>query len=181
MKSLREQLEPQLAQLNRQLAPLRTRFEALQPREQLLVAAAGLVLSLALIWLVLWQPFALARSHRAEELESARSLAARIEQIGAQVQARPSSGAPVVGHDVSLLSAVDKASKDGVLGKPLSRINPDGENQVRVWIDDVPFDALLRWVDDLQSHYDVRVDNIAMERRSAAGVVSARLSLMRAP
>ena len=181
MKSLREQLEPQLAQLNRQLAPLRARFEALQPREQLLVAAGGLVMVLALIYLVLWQPFALARSHRAQELESARSLAARIEQIGAQVQAQPSSGPPVVGHDVSLLSAVDQASKDGVLGKPLSRINPDGDDQVRVWIDDVPFDALLRWVDDLQSRYGVRIDNIAVERRSAAGVVSARLSLKRAP
>ena len=39
MKTLREQLEPQLAELNRQLAPLRARFEALQPREQVLVAA----------------------------------------------------------------------------------------------------------------------------------------------
>ena len=179
MKSLREQLEPQLAQLNRQLAPLRARFEALQSREQLLVAAGGLVLALVLIWLLLWQPFALARSHRADELESARALAVRIEQIGAQQQARP-AGTLAVGNDVSLLSAVDQASKDGVLGKPLSRINPDGEKQVRVWIDDVSFDALLRWVDDLQSHYNVRIDNIAVERRPTAGAVSARLTLTRA-
>lgn len=180
MKSLREQLEPQLAQLNRQLAPLRARFEALQPREQLLVAAAGLMLALFLVYLALWQPFALARAHRADELSAARALAARIEQIGAQAQAgRPAGGAPVVGNDVSLLAAVDQASKDGVLGKPLSRINPDGDKQVRVWIDDVPFDALLRWIDDLQTRYAVHIDNVAVERRPAPGVVSARLSLTR--
>lgn len=182
MKSLRERLEPQLAELNRQLAPLRLRFEALQPREQVIVAVGSLVLLLALIYLALWQPFALARSHRADELASARSLAARIEQIGALAQvSRPAGGPPLVGREVSLLSAVDQASKDGVLGKPLSRINPDGENQVRVWIDDVPFDALLRWMDDLQARYAVHIDNVAVERRPVPGVVSARLSLKREP
>lgn len=180
MKSLRERLEPQLAELNRQLAPLRARFEALQPREQLIVAVGGVVVLLAVIYLGLWQPFVLARTHRAEELESARTLASRIEQIGALAQVvHPAGGAPVVGPEVSLLSAVDQASKDGILGKPLSRINPDGENQVRVWIDDVPFDAVLRWMDDLQTRYAVRIDNVAIERRPAPGVVSVRLSLKR--
>ena len=182
MKSWREQLEPQLAELNRQLAPLRARFEALQPREQLIVAAGGLVLGLFLIYLALWQPFALARAHRAEELASARALAVRIEQIGALAQAsHPAGGPPVVGNDVSLLSAVDQAGKDGTLGKPLSRINPDGDKQVRVWVDDVPFDAVLRWMDDLQTRYAVHIDNVAIERRPTPGVVSARLSLTRTP
>jgi general secretion pathway protein M len=182
MKSLREQLEPQLAQLGRQLAPLRARFDALQPREQILVAGAGLAVLLALIYLALWQPFALAREHRADDLRSARELATRIEQIGAAAQqSRSARGAPVVGPEVSLLAAVDQASKDGILGKPLSRINPDGEKQVRVWVDDVSFDALLRWMDDLQSRYGVRIDAVAIERRPAAGMVSARLTLMRTP
>jgi len=181
MKTLREQLEPQLAQLGRQLAPLRVRFEALQPREQILVLAASLMLALALIYLALWQPFALAREHRAEELTAARELALRIEQIGALNQrSHATLGAPVVGPEVSLLSAVDQASKDGILGKPLSRINPDGEKQIRVWVEDTSFDALLRWMQDLQSRYGVRVDAVAIERRPAPGLVNARLTLVRA-
>jgi general secretion pathway protein M len=169
-------------QLGPQLAPLRARFETLQPREQLLVGVGSLVAALALIYLILWQPFALARVHRAAELDAARDLAVRIEQIGALgQQSRSAHGPPVVGPEVSLLAAVDQASKDGILGKPLSRINPDGEKQVRVWIDDVNFDALLRWIDDLQSRYGVRIDAVAVERRPTAGLVSARLTLMRAP
>jgi len=181
MKSLSELLQPQLAQLARQLAPLRARFEALQPREQVLVAAAGLMLTLALIYLALWQPFALAREHRSDELVAARELASRIEQIGALGQSSKSThGPPVVGPEVSLLAAVDQASKDGILGKPLSRINPDGEKQVRVWVEDVPFEALLRWIDDLQTRYGVKIDAIAIERRPGPGQVNGRLTLMRA-
>jgi general secretion pathway protein M len=182
MTSLREQLEPQLAELNRQLAPLRTRFEALQPREQLLVAVGGLVAALGLVYLLLWQPFALMRARHAAELDSARSMAARIELIGAQAQqSHPAGAGLVVGHDVSLLAAVDQASKDGVLGKPLSRVNPDGDNQVRVWVEDVQFDAVVRWMDDLQNRYGVHVDNVAVERRPTAGTVNARMALVRAP
>jgi general secretion pathway protein M len=181
MKSLREQFEPQLAELNRQLAPLRSRFEALQPREQVLVAVGALVASLGLIYLALWQPFALMRVHHATELENARSMAARIELIGAQAQqSRPAGGGLVVGADVSLLAAVDQASKDGVLGKPLSRVNPDGDNQVRVWVEDVQFDNVVRWMDDLQNRYGVQIDNVAVERRPTAGSVNARLALVRA-
>jgi general secretion pathway protein M len=182
MSRYREQFDAQVAQLARQLAPYRARFEALQPREQLFVAAAGVVLALALIYLLLWQPFALARVHREQDLQSARALAARIETIGAQVQlAHPAGAAPLVGRDVSLLAAVDQASKDGTLGKAPSRMQPDGDNQVRVWIDDVPFDPLLRWMDELQTRYGVRIDSVAIERRPVPGVVSARLSLVRAP
>ena len=181
MKTLREQLEPQLAELNRQLAPLRARFEALQPREQVLVAVGGLVAALALVYLLLWQPFALSRDHRAAELARARALAAEIEQIGALAQqSHANGGGLVVGPGVSLLSAVDQASKDGVLGKPLSRVNPDGDNQVRVWVEDAQFDNVVRWMDDLQNRYGVHIDNVAVERRSTAGTVNARMTLVRA-
>ena len=182
MKTLRERFEPQLAELNRQLAPLRVWFEARQPREQLVVAAGALAVLLALIYLVLWQPFALARDHAEADLASARSLAARIEQLGSQAQqAHAGGGPPVVGPEVSLLSAVDQASKDGILGKAPSRMQPDGDKQVRVWIEDVPVDAVLRWIDDLQSRYAVRIDGVTVERRPTAGTVNVRLSLVRAP
>jgi general secretion pathway protein M len=182
MTTLRERFEPQLAQLNRQLAPARQWFDGLQAREQLFVAAAAAVLALALVYWVLWEPFALWRSRAAADLAASHDLAGRIEQLGAQVQQAQLNGGgpPVVGSDVSLLSAVDQASKDGVLTKPPSRMQPDGDKQVRVWVEDVQFDSLLRWLDDLQNRYGVRVDAVAVERRPTAGTVNARLSLVRA-
>ena len=83
-------------------------------------------------------------------------------------------------RDASLLSAVDLASKDGTLSKPPSRLQPDGDTQVRVWVDEVQFDSLVRWVNELQTRYGVRVDSLDVERQPTAGLVNARLSLVRA-
>ncbi len=154
----------------------------MQPREQLIVAAGALVAALVLIYLVLWEPFALARDHRAGgsgigALAGGAYRADRRPGAGGGLPACPASASDV-------FPAVGGGSgQQGrrTINKPLSRINPDGDKQVRVWIDDVSFDALLRWMyHDLQSRYGVRIDNIAVERRSTAGVVNARLTLVRA-
>lgn len=180
MKSLREELEPQLAQLALRLAPLRVRFEALQPREQLLVAGGGVVVVLALIYWVLWQPFALWRDHAENKLHGSRELAARIEAIGAQAQQSHAVGGGNLAAGASLLTAVDQASKDGTLGKPPSRVQPDGDKQVRVWVEDVQFDAVLRWMDNVQNRYGLHIDGVSVERRPTAGTVNARFTLTRA-
>lgn len=166
--------------LGQRLAPLRARYEALQPREQWLVGIAGVVVALAVIHAGIWQPFARARAHHASELAEARRLAASLTQAQAEVLARGPRNAPVVGGDVSLLSVVDQASKSGTLGKTPSRLQPDGDNQARVWIEDVQFDALLRWMYELQTTYGLRIDVADIERQPTSGLVNARLALMRA-
>lgn len=180
MSTFREQIDAQLVQLNRQLAPLRARYDALQPREQLVVAAGGAVGALVLVYLLLWQPFVLFRDHGEHQLQTERAMAARIEQLGAMAQqSHPTGAGPAVGQNVSLLSAVDQATNDGTLSKKPSRMQPDGDNQVRVWIEDESFDKVLRWMNTLQTRYGIRIDNVAIERRPTAGSVNARLSLVR--
>jgi general secretion pathway protein M len=162
------------------LAPARTRFEALQPREQLALAAGAVVIALALVYLLVWEPAALLRQHRARDLETARSLASQIEVLGAQARLGHLPGPPVTaGASVALLTTIDQATKDGTLGKAPARLQPDGDDRARIWFEDLPFDALLRWIDALQTRYGVRIDDASIERRPAAGTVNARLTLVR--
>ena len=81
--------------------------------------------------------------------------------------------------DVSLLTAVDQAAKNGTLKKPPSRLQPDGDNAARIWFEDVEFDVLLRWMQELQSRYGVTIDVVDIEKRETAGLVNARLSVLR--
>ena len=55
----------------------------------------------------------------------------------------------------------------------------DGETEVKIWFEDVPFDNLARWIGILQSRYGVSVSGAEIERRSSPGLVNARLSLVR--
>lgn len=163
--------------------PLRERAEAwldtLQPRERLLVSVGAVFVLLALLYGVLWHPLALARKHAEERLADARSLAVQLERAGAVARANPGIRGPASGG--SLLTVVDQATRSPELGKAPTRLQPDGENTVRVWFDSVPFDNLARWMGQLQSRYGLRVDALDVERQDTPGTVNARLALGRGP
>jgi general secretion pathway protein M len=173
LSALATQAEPHLA-------PLMSRYRELQPRERLIVAVGAGVLALTLIYLVLWEPFAKARAHQQAALAEQRALAERLETIAAVVQrARASGLGAVQGSGQSLLTLVDQAARLPELGKAPTRLQPDGETEVKIWFEDVPFDNLARWIGILQSRYGVSVSGAEIERRAASGLVNARLSLVR--
>ncbi|WP_293371821.1 type II secretion system protein M [Nevskia sp.] len=167
--------------VNTRIAPLRARYDALQPREQTLVNVAAVLLIAALLYSAVWQPFARGRKQLALDLASARSVATQLAQAEVDVRLAAPQSAPIVGSDVSLLTAVDQAAKNGTLKKPPARLQPDGENAARIWLEDVEFETLLRWMLELQTRYGVTIDVVDIEKRETAGLVNARLSVLRAP
>lgn len=174
-------LRQKLASLNEQLAPLRSRYDALQPREQKLVGIAAVLIVVALMHSAIWQPIVRRHQSLAEQLASAQALATTLAQAEIEVgQASPQT-ASLVGSDVSLLTAVDQATKNGTLSKPPARLQPDGDNQARIWFEGVEFDVLLRWMNELQTRYGVRIDVADIERQPMPGLVNARLAVVRAP
>lgn len=159
------------------LARLQQWFIQLAPRERWLVTLAASVVGLTLLYVGAWEPLVNAQQRRATQLQEARALASRIEQLAAQVQSH--RGGPVANLSVSILSAVDQTARNGVLDKPPSRIQPEGDKEVKVWIDGVSFDSLMRWLDELQKRYGIRAQSAELERSETPGLVNAQLSLVR--
>lgn len=157
----------------------RARWEALAPREQRIVGGGAIVLGLVILYLGVWEPLAAAHKARHEALEDARAVAAQLEILAAEMQRNRGAGGAMLGAGQSLLSIVDQSRRASSLTKPPSRLQPEGDTTVRIWLDDVPFDALMRWLADLQSRYGVRVDTADIERESGPGLVNARLTLVR--
>lgn len=152
------------------------RCAALQPRERRMLLVAGIVVALAFLYLVAWEPVARARVDSAMRLDAARSTAAQIARLAASAPAHAAPGLASM-NGQSLLTAVDRASR-GVAGlAPPSRLQPDGADKVRVWFDRVSFDALMRWMQALQTKDGVVVDALDVSRRDDAGHVEARLTL----
>ncbi|MGQ0530233.1 MAG: type II secretion system protein GspM [Panacagrimonas sp.] len=164
------------------LTQARERFLALQMRERVMVVLGSSVVLITLLYLLIWEPLVKAHSERAQALQTSRALAVRLEGAAQQVQTlRSRNPAATQGRSMSLMSAVDQASKQGSLGKGPSRIQPEGDREVRVWFEDVSFDAMVRWLADLQSRYGVSVQTLDVEPQAAPGRVNVRLSLVRAP
>lgn len=160
------------------LRPILDPLARLAPRERALVLTAGIVVLVTLLFLLVWEPIAQARQQRAMQLESARALANRLEVIGAEVRAI-SGNRPAVNRSISLLAAVDQAARSGTLGRAPSRLQPEGEREVRVWLDATPYDNLVRWIDELETRHGIVVATLDVERGNAPGTVNARLTLIR--
>jgi len=156
-------------------------WTALADRERRMLSFGGGALALMLFYLVVWEPVVAARADREQALAASRALAARLELIGAEVQRSRGSGgaAAITSRNQSLLSVVDQSTKSATLGKAPSRLTPEGDTIVKLWIEDVSFDAVVRWLHDLQTRHGVNVEDADIERRSGAGLVSVRLTLVR--
>jgi general secretion pathway protein M len=161
-----------------QIAPLQAAFARLAPRERRLVVAGALALLLTLLFVLVWEP--LVQHHRRQTLalEESRALAHRLELIGAEVAALR-GGQPKVDRSASLLATVDRAARSGTLGVSPSRLQPEGQREVRVWLDEVVFENLLQWIDELANRHGVVVQTLDVERSDSPGRVNARLTLTR--
>jgi general secretion pathway protein M len=162
------------------VAQARERFEALQPRERWMLALGAAALLVTVLYLGVWEPLVKARAERSAALESSRQLALRLEQAAAQLQSGAGRNpAAASTRGLSLVAAVDQASKQGSIGKAPARIQPEGERVVRVWFEEIAFDALVRWLAEVQTRYGLSVQTLDVEPQAAPGQVNVRLSLTR--
>ena len=79
----------------------------------------------------------------------------------------------------NLLSTLERSALDRGLRRNITRMAPDGSAGVRLALDGVGFNTLLRWLTDLQQGSGVRVESATITAQSDPGVVDARLLLRR--
>lgn len=159
---------------------MREFWNRLQVREQRTLMGGAAALALLLVyWLAVDPYLATTRNLEqrvAEQRELLRWMSAAADEVqrlrGADPD-RPDTGGG------SLLTIVDHGARAQGLGKALQRVQPDGGAGVQVWLETAPFDALLRWLDQLEGDYGIRVTGLVLEAEDAPGRVTARITLRR--
>ena len=155
-------------------------WDSLQARERMIVTVLGGVVALAVIYFVLLKPLGDARTKLRADTKSQQATLAWMRQAGQEVQQlRQQSSAGGSNANRSLLSIVDSSAKKSGLRKPISRMEPDGDKAVKLWVDDAEFDALVRWLGDLQRTFAVQVGRASFSRTDSPGIVNSRLTLER--
>ena len=151
----------------------------LEPRERLLVFAAAAVMLLLLFYLVLLRPFhngyEALRSSVADQRETVQWMTQNAGLVK-QLQ-RSNRNTPTGPGGRSLLSVTDSAARSAGLGPSLKKVEPEGSDAVRVWLDDAQFDAIIGWLEVMSTRYGAEVDTITLERTGSPGRVNARLNL----
>jgi general secretion pathway protein M len=159
---------------------MRAFFAGLSGRERLILLAGAVAACGLLAYVALVEPFQKALAvyereipARAEELAWMRQAAREI------VQRREVAGRPK-GHLAapSVLAAIDISAKELGLARALKRVEPEGRQQVKLWLEEAAFDDLLKWLARLEGEYAIQVSELLAESRNSSGYVNARITLL---
>jgi general secretion pathway protein M len=163
---------------NDRLKELRELWDKLGTRKRRLVWAVTVVLALALLYGIVWNPMQRSLAKLRADLPTERAQLATMRAQATLVE-RVRRGASVKQPDNLASFAAQTAASHGLTGA-MSRVEPEGSNAARVQLDGVPYGELLAWLADMQQNGAIRVETANIEAQTKAGAVNARL-LLRAP
>ncbi len=143
----------------------------------ILGASAVLIL---LIYLVIWLPFTRDLDNTAQRLESQTATLRWMQDNVALVQRmRAAQGGSAQNSNEALLTLVDRTAKGIRLREQIERIKPQGEKAVQLWIEQAPFDILIRWLGQLTEQHGLEIESLNIDRQDGPGLVNARVVIQR--
>ncbi|HEX9208021.1 MAG TPA: type II secretion system protein GspM [Steroidobacteraceae bacterium] len=146
----------------------------LSPRERSLVYAAGGLLGVALLYLVLVLPVQTTHARMEARVAKKQADLAWIQQRAPQATAALGMAQAATGE--SLVALVDRTAREAGLGSSLRDQSPAGNAGVHLRFEATSFDALITWLANLQQQYGVSVDSATIGA-AAPGLVNATISL----
>ena len=154
-------------------------FDNLDPRERMMVAAGATLLVLFLIYILVLSPIHSGYDSLRNTVDEQRTTALWMQKSAQTLtRLKRSSGRAAQGlGGRSLLSVADSTARAGGLGPALKRVEPEGSDSVRVWLDGASFDVVVKWLGTLSTIHGVNADTVTLERSGGAGLVNARLTL----
>lgn len=158
---------------------MRAWLENLEQRERLLVVGGAAALLLMFVYLAIFAPLYEKHEQLQLSVTAQRDTVQWMQQSGERVRQlqRKAGGSSKSLDGSSLLSVSDRTARTVGLGPQLKRIEPEGNNSVRVWLEGASFDTMIGWLADLNKRHGVDINSISIDRTPVAGQVDARITL----
>jgi len=156
-------------------------FEQLEQRERLLVAMAGVLVSIALVVLLIIRPISSQTSRGLERVADKRALLTELEQVAERIGPQGGGISPLTGANTdSLVVVVDQTTRSAGLATYLKRNQPDGANSIRLRFENAPFDSIVEWLAELQVNFSMSATSANIDMAAEPGRVNCNFTLARA-
>ena len=152
-------------------------WQALPSQERLLLTLLAILLGALLIVFAAMVPAQRYADRASEYHRSQVELLTWVEANAAQVTSLPMVGEGYqnkISEDSLLTLASNGAKKYQITFK---RFEPNGDKELRIWLEKISFNQLLLWLGDLKQKQGVRVVQANLDRRDVPGTVNARVVL----
>jgi general secretion pathway protein M len=153
---------------------LEARINQMNSRERMLVSVAAVLLVITLIYFIMWKPIADGISERESKIEAQQELLQWVRENTGAYLAQKSAGAKAGNSAQMPGSVTERVTRLAAAAKiELSRMQPQSDGLLVV-IDQVPFNTLLQFVENLQNQAGLTITHVDATEGDAAGVVRVR-------
>jgi len=162
---------------------MKERWQQLAPREKQLLILMSVVVLITLFYFALWKPLKTGIEDGELRIKAQTRALMEIRKQAAEVRQLRASGAAsrtTVKDSSSLLGLIERSAKQKNIKGSLQKVQPEGQREVRVWMENVAFDQLISWLDLLTNRYGIQISEISLEHSNTPGIVSGRI-LLQAP
>lgn len=153
----------------------RRRYDSLADSERLMVNVVALLILAALVYLILIAPAQRSVSTAQLKLSGQQNLVQWIKENEALARMAAGSGGATTKSDQPIQTII--TSTAGPLGVTVKRYENESDSKLRVWLEKVPFDKAVRWLDQLESRYGIQIISVSIDAEREPGLVTAKLVL----
>ena len=159
---------------DRWLTPLLEKYYTLPGRDRVMITVLTVFLTVVFIYFLVWAPIEDYRQQGLEDRNRNLELLEMMRRTETQARQNTTSKHPST-TGKSLLSIVSREAQR--LNIKANRLQPEGQNAVSLWFDNIPFNDLLGLLEKVQSEHGISVEQIVIDRGENGGSVRARLVL----
>lgn len=160
------------------LEELRAWYQSLPERDRRILLLGGIALGLIIIYLVILHPYFSGKQALQAHIQEQQELITWMRPTAAQIRSLRSQQSGDLPAGQSLLAVVDTSAGQAGFGAALKQVQTGNDGSVRVQMQGIAFDNLVRWLGDLQQRYGVTARELTAQRGSGPGVVDASLTLV---
>ena len=146
------------------------KFNQLTPREQRLVMLSGVFVVIGIFYFLVWSPMTTSLDTSRQAVENKQADLRWVKDNAARAMMLKGSSAPRASFNGSLTQAVNQTANR--LKISISRMQPQGD-QLRVWVDQVPFNDMLSWLSSLEN-MGLVIINLDIAQADSPGQVKVR-------
>ncbi|TGG95641.1 type II secretion system protein M [Natronospirillum operosum] len=157
--------------MNALMESLRARWQAYSTREKIVWAGLAAALLVVLLWLYVWQPLADRRAQAQAELAQAEQALAYLQRAAPQLRVQNLAGDDGASPVQSMTNLISRTAAQQSVD--LTRFEQSGNDGLRLWLDNQPFDRVLLWLADLESQ-GLTVDQLTLSQGNSTGQVNLR-------
>ena len=143
-------------------------FARLGKRDQIAVIILGVFFSVFILYSILWVPISNSVENAKKSYQEEYALLTWMKAQEANVlEGRKNPGNKRSANNESLLALVNNEAQGSSL--PLKRYEPDGDNKLRVWLENVPFDAVMLWMNTLSENKGLNISSVSIDAEQSRG------------